>query len=80
MQLGICQCWIDKFFFAFPSRTLCLADDDKRQQALKKLKGETATYIPEVGIHMNGLKNMLATGSAMYWWCLNWKIENQWSS
>lgn len=35
--------------FAFPSRTLYLAGDDKRQLQLKILKGETATYIPERG-------------------------------
>jgi MscS family membrane protein len=33
--------------FAFPSRTLYLANDDKRQLKLKMLEGETATYIPE---------------------------------
>jgi MscS family membrane protein len=37
--------------FAFPSRTLYLANDDKRQLKLKMLKGETATYIPEGGSH-----------------------------
>jgi len=35
--------------FAFPSRTLYLANDDKRQLGLKMLKGETVTYIPEGG-------------------------------
>lgn len=35
--------------FAFPSRTLYLAGDDKRQLQLEILKGETATYIPERG-------------------------------
>ena len=35
--------------FAFPSRTLYLAGDDKRQLKLKMLKGETVTYIPEEG-------------------------------
>ncbi len=33
--------------FAFPSRTVHLANDDKRQLKLKMLEGETATYIPE---------------------------------
>jgi len=33
--------------FAFPSRTLYLANDDKRQLKLKMLKGETVTYIPD---------------------------------
>ena len=33
--------------FAFPSRTLYLANDDKRRLSLKMLKGETVTYIPE---------------------------------
>ena len=37
--------------FAFPSRTLYLASDDKRQLNLKMLKGETVTYIPEEGNH-----------------------------
>lgn len=37
--------------FAFPSRTLYLANDDKRQLSLKMLKGETVTYIPEAGSH-----------------------------
>ena len=37
--------------FAFPSQTLYLANDDKRQLSLKMLKGETVTYIPEVGSH-----------------------------
>ena len=35
--------------FAFPSRTLYLANDDKRQLSLKMLKGETVTYIPKGG-------------------------------
>ena len=35
--------------FAFPSRTVYVANDDKRQMKLKMLKGETATYIPEGG-------------------------------
>jgi MscS family membrane protein len=35
--------------FAFPSRTLYLANDDKRQLSLKMLKGETVNYIPEGG-------------------------------
>jgi MscS family membrane protein len=35
--------------FAFPSRTIYLANDDKRQLKLKMLKGETVTYIPEEG-------------------------------
>jgi MscS family membrane protein len=35
--------------FALPSRTLHLANDDKRQLSLKTLKGETVTYIPEGG-------------------------------
>jgi MscS family membrane protein len=33
--------------FAFPTRTLYLANDDKRQLKLKMLQGETVTYIPE---------------------------------
>ena len=33
--------------FAFPSRTLYLANDDQRQLKLEILKGETATYIPQ---------------------------------
>ena len=33
--------------FAFPSRTLYLANDDKRQLKLKMMKGETMTYMPE---------------------------------
>jgi hypothetical protein len=33
--------------FAFPSRTLYLANDDKRRLSLKMLKGETVTYAPE---------------------------------
>jgi MscS family membrane protein len=37
--------------FAFPSRTLYLANDDKRQLKLKMLKGETVTYVPEGGNH-----------------------------
>ena len=37
--------------FAFPSRTLYLANNDNRQLKLKMLKGETATYIPERGSH-----------------------------
>jgi MscS family membrane protein len=37
--------------FAFPSRTLYLANDDKRQLKLKMLKGETVTYTPEEGSH-----------------------------
>jgi MscS family membrane protein len=37
--------------FAFPSRTLYLANDDKRQLKMKMMKGETATYIPEGGSH-----------------------------
>ena len=37
--------------FAFPSRTLYLANDDKRQLKLKMLKGETVTYIPEGESH-----------------------------
>jgi len=37
--------------FAFPSRTLYLANDDKRQLKLKMLQGETVTYIPEEGSH-----------------------------
>jgi MscS family membrane protein len=34
--------------FAFPSRTLYLANDDKRQLKLKMLMGETVTYTPEI--------------------------------
>jgi MscS family membrane protein len=37
--------------FAFPSRTLYLTNDDKRQLKLKMLEGETVTYIPEGGSH-----------------------------
>ena len=37
--------------FAFPSRTLYVANDDKRQLKIKMMKGETATYIPEGGSH-----------------------------
>jgi MscS family membrane protein len=37
--------------FAFPSRTLYLANDDRRQLKLKMLKGETVTDIPEGGSH-----------------------------
>jgi MscS family membrane protein len=33
--------------FAFPSSTIYLANDDKRQLKLKMLEGETVTYIPE---------------------------------
>ena len=33
--------------FAFPSRTLYLANDDNRQLKLKMLEGETVTYIPK---------------------------------
>ena len=33
--------------FAFPSCTLYLANDDKRQLSLKILKGETLKYVPE---------------------------------
>jgi MscS family membrane protein len=35
--------------FAFPSRTLYLAGDEKRELKLKMLQGETVTYIPEKG-------------------------------
>ena len=35
--------------FAFPSRTVYLANDDKRQLKLKMLEGETVTYCPEGG-------------------------------
>ncbi len=37
--------------FAFPSRTIYLANDDKRQHKLKMLEGETVTYIPEGESH-----------------------------
>ncbi len=37
--------------FAFPSRTLYLANDDNRQLKLKMLKGKTVTYIPEGESH-----------------------------
>jgi len=37
--------------FAFPSRTLYLANDDNRQLKLKMLEGETVTYIPEGESH-----------------------------
>jgi MscS family membrane protein len=37
--------------FAFPSRTIYLANDDKRQLKLKMLEGETVTYIPEGESH-----------------------------
>jgi MscS family membrane protein len=33
--------------FAFPSRTIYLANDDKRQLKLKMLAGETVTYTPQ---------------------------------
>jgi MscS family membrane protein len=33
--------------FAFPSRTVYMANDDKRQLKLKMLAGETVTYVPE---------------------------------
>ena len=37
--------------FAFPSRTLYVANDDKRQLKLKMLAGETVTYAPEGDRH-----------------------------
>jgi MscS family membrane protein len=37
--------------FAFPSRTIYMANDDKRQLKLKMLQGETMTYTPEGGSH-----------------------------
>jgi MscS family membrane protein len=37
--------------FAFPSRTIYLANDDKRPLKLKMLEGETVTYIPEGESH-----------------------------
>ena len=37
--------------FAFPSRTIYLANDDKRQLKLKMLEGETVTYIPKGESH-----------------------------
>jgi MscS family membrane protein len=37
--------------FAFPSRTVYLANDDNRQLKLKILAGETVTYIPEGDSH-----------------------------
>jgi MscS family membrane protein len=37
--------------FAFPSRTVYAANDDKRQLKLQMLKGETVTYMPEGGSH-----------------------------
>jgi MscS family membrane protein len=37
--------------FAFPSRTIYLAADEKRQLSLKMLQGETITYTPEPGRH-----------------------------
>lgn len=37
--------------FAFPSRTVYAANDDKRQLKLHMLKGETVTYMPEGGSH-----------------------------
>ncbi|MBT8365678.1 MAG: mechanosensitive ion channel family protein [Deltaproteobacteria bacterium] len=37
--------------FAFPSRTVYLANDDKRQLKLKMLAGETVTYTPEGNGH-----------------------------
>ncbi|MGD8757080.1 MAG: mechanosensitive ion channel, partial [Desulfobacterales bacterium] len=37
--------------FAFPSRTLYLANDDKRQLKLKMLAGETVTYMPDGDRH-----------------------------
>jgi MscS family membrane protein len=33
--------------FAFPSRTVYLANDDDRQLKLKMLQGETMSYSPE---------------------------------
>jgi MscS family membrane protein len=33
--------------FAFPSRTVYLANDDDRQLKLKMLQGETMSYTPE---------------------------------
>ena len=35
--------------FAFPSRTMYLATDEKRELSLKMLQGETITYTPETG-------------------------------
>ena len=37
--------------FAFPSRSLYFANDEKRQLKLSMLKGETVTYIPEEDSH-----------------------------
>ena len=37
--------------FAFPSRTVYLANDNKRQLKLKMLEGETVTYIPDGKSH-----------------------------
>ncbi|MGD9057184.1 MAG: mechanosensitive ion channel family protein [Desulfobacterales bacterium] len=37
--------------FAFPSRSVYLANDDKRQLKLKMLAGETVTYTPEGNHH-----------------------------
>ena len=37
----------DGIAFAFPSRTLYLANGDKRQLKMKMLEGETVTYIPD---------------------------------
>lgn len=37
--------------FAFPSRTVYMANDEKRQLKLEMLKGETVTYSPEGGNH-----------------------------
>jgi MscS family membrane protein len=38
---------IEGIEFAFPSRTIYMANDDKRQLRLRMLRGEAVTYIPE---------------------------------
>jgi len=55
-QQGICLKILRRFNdegieFAFPSRTIHLANDDKRQLKLELLKGEAVTYIPEEKHH-----------------------------
>ena len=40
---------VEDIDFAFPSRTMYLATDEKRELSLKMLQGETITYTPETG-------------------------------
>ena len=50
--LGILRRFNDEGIdFAFPSRTVYLANDDQRQLKLKMLAGETVTYTPEGNKH-----------------------------